>query len=106
MNSISIAGESVASATALAGLILVYLGSLVASYEGFQPQERRAVKSGFQRRAWVAFVGLIISLFAALLGVLGKWLPNECVADVSTVMLLLAFIWGGGIALITTMEIK
>lgn len=54
MDSISIAGETVTAATALAGLILVYLGSLAASYGTYQPTERKTVKSGFLKRAWLA----------------------------------------------------
>lgn len=106
MDSISIAGETVTAATALAGLILVYLGSVAASYGGYQPTERKSVKGSFQRRAWIAFVGLVLALIAAALGVLGKWLPNECVADAGTILLLVSFVWGVGIALVTTLEIS
>lgn len=106
MDSISIAGETVTAATALAGLILVYLGSLAASFGTYQPAEKKTVKGGFQRRAWVAFIGLVLALIAAALGVVGKWLPNECVADAATVLLLISFVWGVGIALITTLEIS
>lgn len=106
MDSISIAGESVTAATALAGLILVYLGSLTASFSTYQPQERKSVLASFQKRAWIAFVGLVLALLSAALGVIGKWLPNECVADVGTAFLLVAFAWGVGIALVTAREIS
>lgn len=106
MDSISIAGEAVAAATALAGLILVYLGGLTSSYSSYQPQERKSVVSSYQKRGWIAFVGLVLALLAAALGVIGKWLPNECVADVATGFLLVAFLWGVGIALVTALEIR
>lgn len=106
MNSISIVSEIVASAAALAGLILVYLGSLVSSYNSFQPQERKTVKGNYQKRAWVAFAGILLALTAAALGLLGKWLPNECMADAATIILLISFVWGAGIALLTALEIE
>lgn len=105
MDSISIAGESVTAATALAGLILVYLGSLAASFGTFQPQERKAVVASFQKRAWIAFAGLVFAIISAALCVIGKWLPNECVADVGTAFLLVSFVWGIGIAFVTAREI-
>lgn len=105
MDSISITSEIVTSATALAGLVLVYLGGLANSFGSFEATERRAASSRFQRRAWVAFAGLILALVTAALGVLGKWLPNECIADSATVLLLISFAWGAGIALMTTLEI-
>jgi hypothetical protein len=105
LNSVSIAGEVVTAATALAGLILVYLGSLASDYASYQPQEKKTVKPKIQKRALVSFVGLIISLSSAFLGVIGKWIPSENVSDVSTMLLLVAFAWGAWIAYMTFAEI-
>lgn len=105
MDGIAVAGEIVTAATALAGLILVYLGSLATAYSAFEPQEQKSVQSRFQKRAWLAFTGMILALIAAALGVLGKWLPNECVADASMIILLITFAWGALIALLTVQEL-
>lgn len=106
MDSISIVSEIVGASTALAGLILVYLGSLVASYAAFQPQERKSVRQRHQRRAWVAFGGFALALLTATLGLLGKWLPCEPIADIATWLFFAAFGVGFGIALMTVMEIR
>lgn len=106
MDSISIAGEIVGASTALAGLILVYLGGLAASYASYQPQERKSVKASHQKRAWIAFSGLALALLAAALGLLGKWLPSEAMADVGAVLLFVAFAFGLGTALVTVLEIS
>lgn len=105
MDGVAAAGEVVTAATALAGLILVYLGALATGFDRFQPQEKKAVKSRFQVRAWLAFAGLCLALGAAALGVLGKWLPNGCIADAAVILLLIAFLWGALIAFLTVREI-
>lgn len=106
MESVIVAGEMIAAATALAGLILVYLGSLGSSFDTFETAEKNSVRAKYQRKAWIAFVGLFLALLAALLALLGKWLPSECIADVAICVLLVAFGWGGGIGLLTVLEVK
>lgn len=106
MNGISVAGEVASAATALAGLILVYLGSISASYGSYDHTQKGAVRVSHQRRAWLAFVGFIISLLAAIFAVLSKWLPCETLADVAVITLFLAFISAAISALVTVMEIN
>jgi hypothetical protein len=105
MIGVSAAGEVVTAATALAGLILVYLGALVTAYGAFQPQERKAVKGRFQTRAWIAFAGFGLALLSAGAGVVGKWLPSECIADAAIILFMIAFLWGLLIAFLTAREI-
>ena len=105
MDGITVAGEVVGAGTALAGLILVYLGAVAAGYDAYQPAEKRTVKSRFQKRALAAFVGFILALIAALLGVLGKWLPNGCIADAGVVLLIISFLWTSVLAFLTVQEI-
>jgi hypothetical protein len=94
MDSIGIAGEIVTAGTALAGFMLVYLGSLHGAYSHLHTDQRNMVKAGFQRRARFAFVGVTLSLLSAFLGVVGEWLPSKLVADISVGLLALAFIAG------------
>jgi len=105
MDGIAVAGEVAGAGTALAGLILVYLGALVAGFETFQPQERKANKPRYLKRAWIAFVGVILALLSALLGIAGKLFQSACPADAGVVLLLLSFLWGGLIAYFTVREI-
>ena len=94
MNGLNVAAEVVTAGTALAGLILIYIGSVVTGYGTYQPQEQKAVRSKFQARAWLAFAGFALSLLAAALGVLAKWLDSACIGNVSVWFLLGAFLWG------------
>lgn len=94
MDGVSASGEVVTAGTALAGLILIYIGSIATSFDARQPGgERNAVKLAVLTRAWIAFVGFFLALFSAGLGVVGKWLANPCIGDVSVWMLLAAFGW-------------
>jgi hypothetical protein len=93
MDGLSVSGEVVTAGTALAGLILIYIGSLATSYGGYQPQEQKSVLLRFLGRAWLAFVGFFLSLLAAALSIIGKWLGSACTADVAVWVLLLAFVW-------------
>jgi hypothetical protein len=106
MDGLAVSGEVVTAATALAGLILVYIGSLASAYGAFQPQEQKTVRGGYLTRAWLSFVGMAFALAAAMLGVLGKWLSNGCISNAAIVILLLAFVWGAAIAILTVREIK
>lgn len=106
MDGIAVAGEVVTAATALAGLILVYLGGLATAYGTFEATEKKSVKGRYQKRAWLAFVGLSFALVAAVLGVIGKWTQSGCIANASVVLLMVSFIWGLVIALLTVHEVE
>ena len=72
-------GQIFAGGTALAGLVLVFLGSVLASYDSFEPTARRAIKSKYQWRAWLAFAGFAFSLIAAACGLIGLIIgPSTC----------------------------
>jgi hypothetical protein len=93
MNGVGVSGEVVTAGTALAGLILIYIGSLVTSFGTYQPQEQKSVRLKFLGRAWIAFVGFALSLLAAGLAVIGKWLASPCIGNLSVWILLGAFAW-------------
>lgn len=80
--------------TALAGLILIYIGSIATAFEARQPGgERNAVKLSFLGRAWIAFVGFFLALLASALSIIGKWTASPCTANVAVWALLAAFAW-------------
>lgn len=92
MDGVNVAGEVVTAGTALAGFILIYIGSLVTSYESRNPGgERNAVRLKLLGRAWLAFVGFAFALASTALAVLGKWLACPCAANVAVWFLLIAF---------------
>jgi hypothetical protein len=94
MDGISVSGEVVTAGTALAGLILIYIGSLATAFEARQPGgERNSVRLAFLGKAWIAFVGLFLALLAAGLSIFGKWTTAACPANVAVWVLFAAFGW-------------
>ncbi|HZR62861.1 MAG TPA: hypothetical protein VFA80_18100 [Xanthobacteraceae bacterium] len=99
-------GDVIAAGTVLAGLILVYLGAVATEYASFQKTEQGAVRPVFMRRAWFAVLGIVFSIAAAGLAVLGKWLALSCVVGTAAILLALALVWSVVIALLLAAEIK
>ena len=92
MDGAAVASDVVTAGTALAGLILIYIGSQVAAFEGRQPGgERNAVRFKILVRSWLAFVGFVLALGAAALAIIGKWLSSACAANAAVWVLLVAF---------------
>ena len=106
MDGTVVSSEVVGSGTALAGLVLIYIGVLVSSYGSYQPQEQKAVRGKFQTRAWIAFVGFSLAILSAVLGVLGKWLGSACTGNASVIVLLVAFGWTVFATILTIREIS
>jgi hypothetical protein len=105
-SALSVAGDVAGSATALAGLILVFLGAISTSFDSYGKQEQGSVRSRYQQRGWFAFVGFALALASAFLALLAKWLSNECAAIASLVLLFVALIWVLFAALSSVREIK
>lgn len=105
-SAIAVASEVAGSATALAGLILVFLGAISASFSSYDKQGQSAVRGRFQWRAWFAFVGFVLCLLAASFALLGKWLSNDCAAFAGLVLLVVALVWVLLAALAAVREIK
>jgi hypothetical protein len=93
MDGASVSGEVVTAGTALAGLILIYIGNLATAFEGRTPGgERNAVRLKFLGRAWLAFVGFAFALLSSVLAIIGKWIGSGCASNVSVWSLLVAFV--------------
>jgi hypothetical protein len=103
---ISLSGDVIAGGAALAGLILVYLGSVATGYSGFTAEQQRSVRTSFQRRAWFAVVGVVLSIAASGTAVLGKWLSNVCLAGSGAVLLSLALVWVVATAVLIAFEVR
>lgn len=101
----NILGQLFSGGTALAGLVLVFLGSVLASYDSFEPTAKRAVRRKYRWRAWVGFAGFLCSLVAATAGLIGlmrgaaPWLWVGVAALVLSGLLLVA------LALVSVVEI-
>ena len=63
---VSIAGDIADAGTALAGLILVYLGAVAVRYETLDPKDQSSGRDVYRRHARRAFRGIVIALIAAI----------------------------------------
>lgn len=88
-----IASEVAGAGTALAGLILVYLGAVAASYASYSADTQIDVRRTYRLQAWWAFAGVAISLAAAACGIISKANGSDCLATVAAGLLFLAFVW-------------
>lgn len=103
---IEVAADVVVGGTALAGLLLVYLGTVTAGFATFDRAQQATVRGSFQLRAWFAFVGMVLAILSAMLALVGKWAHNHCMAAAALVVILVALLWGIAVAFLTAREIK
>ncbi len=96
----NILGQLLAGGAALAGLVLVFLGSIVSAYESFEPTSRRAIRLRYRWRVWAAFSGFGGALLSATFALLGlfrgpsPWLGISValLAASGVVLIVLAFL--------------
>lgn len=103
---VNLAGDVIAAGAALAGLLLVYIGSVATSFGGFEKAQQASVKGAHQLRAWLGFVGFMFALVASGLGIIGKWLNHGPTSAAAVIFLALTLLWVAGAALQTTRDIR
>jgi hypothetical protein len=106
LDSLGIAGDIIQGATALAGLMIVFIGNAVSGYSSYDKVQQRAVRDAFRQRAWFGFWGVFVSIVAVLLAVLAKWTGANALAIAAAFFLLGALVWAGVCAWSTAREIK
>jgi uncharacterized membrane protein len=105
-SAISIAGEVAGAATAMAGLILVFLGATSTSFDSYQKQEQNSVRKRYRQRAWSAFTGLSLSLLATFFALVSKWADSEAMAVTAFILLVAGLVFVVAVAITTVLEIK
>ena len=60
-----------AVAITAASLTLVFLGLMFSSWESYDTQAKKAVRSKYRLRGWLSFIGIASALLSALLGFVG-----------------------------------
>ena len=92
---VSAAGDIADAGTALAGLILVYLGAAAVRYETLDLKDQCAAREVYRRHARRAFRGILFALVAAIAALTAKSLKSEpyatLIAAVAFLALLMAF---------------
>jgi hypothetical protein len=105
-DSVLLASDVVAGATALAGLILVYIGNVSSAFAAFTREQQSTVRVAHQVRVWLAFVGFISAVTAAGLALIGKWMNSGYAVGASVILLLLALTWGAGTAFMAAWDVR
>ena len=92
MDNGDMAEQILTAATAFAGLLLVFIGNVVAGYEGYHAEAQSDVRAKYQRRGWFAFVAFALALTAALLALLTNWFSIPGLTFTAVGLLILSFI--------------
>jgi uncharacterized membrane protein len=89
---VSLASDIAAAASALAGLLLVYLGAVAVRYETSDPKDQSSARDVYRRHARRAFRGIVIALVAAIAALTAKALKSEPYATIVAVIAVLALL--------------
>jgi hypothetical protein len=90
---VEVAGEVAAAASAMAGLILVFLlliGVISGNFRSSQKAEQKAPLTRYQRWVRSAFAGFMLALLSTILALIANWRALDSVADVSLVLSVVA----------------
>jgi hypothetical protein len=101
----SIASDVITASTALAGLLLVFLGGLVSAYQSYDAEQQPSVRAGYRGKAWFAFAGFLFALLSGALAFIGKIWGEAAVVAVAIAMLGAAFVWTAASAYLSAREI-
>lgn len=95
MDVVSVASDIAGAGTALAGLILVYLGAVAVRYETLDSKAQVSARDVYRRHARRAFRGIVIALAAAAAALIAKLLKIEpystIIATVAGIALFMSF---------------
>jgi hypothetical protein len=103
---IEVAGDVASAASAVAGLTLVFMGSIATSFEAYAKTEQKTVRGSYQRRAWFAFAGFVLALLSTAVALISKWqdVSYFAVAAIFILFVALSLVLIAG--LIAILEIK
>lgn len=87
-----IADLVVGSSLAFSGLVLVFLGSVVAAFESYDATDQGAVRGKYRWRVWTAFAGFIFSLVAAVLSLMFKFMDAASLLSLAITAMGLAMV--------------
>ena len=106
MDVVGASPDLLASATALAGLVLIFLGNTVASYGQYPTEDQGDVRAQFARRGWFAFGAFVVCLCSALASLAAQELTSRCLGLAGVALLVLALILVAALGLLTVREIS
>ena len=106
MKTLELASDVVAGSTTFAGLIIVYVGGVAASFASVDPEAKSTVAPGLRRRAKIASVGVACAALSAAFAILGKWASSNFLVELSILLLLTTLGWGVAVTFETVREIS
>jgi uncharacterized membrane protein len=89
---VSVASDIAGAGTALAGLILVYLGAVAVRYETLDYKAQASARDVYRRHARRGFRGIVLALAAAVAALIAKSLRSEPYAAMIATMAGLALL--------------
>lgn len=98
-------GMLFSGATALAGLILVFLGGTINAYESYESIEKRSVRNKFRARAWLGFAGFVFAILSALTALSLVYFDSPALEQFSFVTILVSFGFVIALAILAVKEI-
>ena len=72
-DALDLGSDVITGATALGGLILVYVGGVTASFASYERTAQAKVKRRHRRKAWSGVAGVILSMASAACALIAKW---------------------------------
>ena len=105
MNRGEIAGQILGAGSALAGLILVFMGAAFTAFEGYTSEQKSAVRKKYQRRALVALAGFVASLLAAAIALASIWITGYPPLYCAVGMLGIAFVLALASAILSVLDL-
>jgi hypothetical protein len=106
MKTPELAGDIIAGASAFAGLIIIYVGSVATAYSGYRREEQRSVRAKFRRRATIGAVGVGLAASSAGLALCGKWASSNLLVGSAAILMLVTLLWGVGVTVASVLEIR
>jgi hypothetical protein len=91
--------------TALAGLILVFLGASLASFDTYGPTEKSTVRPKYRKRAYTSLAGFFAALLAAVLSLVAVDYPCATLYYGAVLTLAVSFLMASWAATVAVLDI-
>ncbi len=99
------AGDVASAATALGGLLLVFIGAVSSGYGSYDATQQTAVRLRFQIRGCLALAGFLLALSSAVLAISGKLADQSCLVVWAVGCLAFAFLLVSAAAVVTVLDL-
>jgi len=105
LNPHDVAGDIAAAGTALAGLILVFMGAVSGGFGSYSATQQDSVRTKYRIKIWFSFLGFLASIASATLALIGKSYDSNHLILPSLHLLFVALAIAAIAAFITATEI-